>query len=68
MVEQGLRTLESYWAVDVDPLLDWEVQLKKIHTEKYAVIQWYMQAGNITTNIKVRLYFALITLSATNVV
>ena len=33
--------------------------------EKYAVTQWHTQAGNITNNIKVKVDFALIELSAT---
>ena len=42
--------------------------VEKIHTEKYAMIKWHTQAGNITNNIKVRLYFTLLTLSKTFVV
>ena len=40
----------------------------KICLEKDSVIQWHTQAGNITTNYKVKLDFTLITLSTTNVV
>ena len=39
----------------------------KIHPEKYAVTQWHTQAVNITTNIKVEVYFALPILITTNV-
>ena len=42
--------------------------VEKLHPEKYAVIQWHTQAVNITTNLKVKLYFTLPALSATNVV
>ena len=38
----------------------------KISPEKYAVIQWHTQAGNITTNLKVKVYFTLPVLSTTN--
>ena len=41
---------------------------KKLFQEKYALMQWHTQAGNITTNIKVEVDFTLPTLSATNVV
>ena len=41
---------------------------EKIHPEKYAVVQWHTQAGNITTNIKIKVDITLPTLSATNVV
>ena len=34
--------------------------------EKYAVMQWHTQARNITTNYKVKVYFTLPALSATN--
>ena len=36
--------------------------------EKYVVMQWHMQAGNITTNFKVNVDFTLPALSTTNVV
>ena len=36
--------------------------------EKYAVVQWYVQAKNITTNIKVKVFLTLPALSTTNVV
>ena len=42
--------------------------VKRLHTEKDAVMQWHTQVGNITTNIKVKLYFTVTILSATNVV
>ena len=41
---------------------------ERLHPEKYYVMQWHTQAGNITTNIKVEIYFILPALSATNVV
>ena len=41
---------------------------KKIHPEKYAVMQWYTQAVNITTNHKVKVYFTLPELRAMHVV
>ena len=40
----------------------------KIHPETDSVMQWYMQAGNITTTIKFKVYFTLPALSATHVV
>ena len=42
--------------------------VEKINPDKYAVMQWHMQAGNITTNIKVKVYLTLPKLSETNVV
>ena len=42
--------------------------VKKLHSDKYAVMQWSTQYGNITTNIKVKVYFTLPVLSSTNVV
>ena len=41
-------------------------QVRKIYPETYAVMQWHMQAGNITTILKVQVYFTLLALSATN--
>ena len=41
---------------------------KTISPEKYAPMQWHMQARNITINLKVKVYFILPALSATNVV
>ena len=38
------------------------------YTLKYAVMQWQTQAGNITTNLNVKVDFTLSALSATNVV
>ena len=38
----------------------------KLFTEKYDVMQWHMQAGNITTNFRIKFYFTLPALSATN--
>ena len=32
---------------------------KKLKAKEYAVIQWHTQAGNITTNLKVQIYFTL---------
>ena len=40
--------------------------MKKLGPEKDALMQWNTQAGNITTNLKVKIYFILLTLSATN--
>ena len=42
--------------------------VEKLHPEKYAVIQWQMKAGNITTNLKVKVDFMLPTLSMMNAV
>ena len=36
---------------------------KKLYPEKYYEIQWHTQAGNITTNLKVKVYFDLPVLS-----
>ena len=41
--------------------------VEKLHPEKYAVMQWHMQAGNITTNLKVKVDFTLPELVMTNV-
>ena len=40
----------------------------KMHPEKYAPMQWHTQAGNVTTNLEVKIDFTLPALSATNVV
>ena len=40
--------------------------VKKLSPQKYYVIQWHTQAGNITTNLKVEVYFTLPSLSATD--
>ena len=40
---------------------------EKPHPDKYAMMQWHTQAGNITTNNKVKVDFTLTGLSAMNV-
>ena len=40
--------------------------VEKPHPEKYYVMQWHRQAGNITTNHKVKLYLTLPAFSAMN--
>ena len=40
----------------------------KPHPEKYDLMQWHTQAKNITTNLKVKVYFTLPALRATDVV
>ena len=42
--------------------------VEKLHPGKDAVMQWHMQAGNITTNLKVNIDFTLPAISATNFV
>ena len=42
--------------------------VEKPHPEKDSVMQWHPQAGNITTNYKVKVDFTLPALSASNVV
>ena len=42
--------------------------VETLYPEKYAMIQWHTQAGNITTNIKIKVDFTLPALSTTNVV
>ena len=42
--------------------------VKILYPEKDTVMQWHTQAGNITTNIKVKVYLTLPVISATNVV
>ena len=42
--------------------------VKNVHPEKYSAMRWHTQAWNITTNHKVKVYFSLPALSATNVV
>ena len=37
--------------------------VKKLHPEKYSVMQWHTQAGNITTDYKVKVDFTLPALS-----
>ena len=41
--------------------------VENLRIEKYDVMQWNTQDRNITTNLKVNVYFTLPTLSATNV-
>ena len=38
--------------------------ISKLKTKEVAVIQWYTQAGNINTNLRVRIDFALPEFSA----
>ena len=40
----------------------------KLHPKKYDVMQWHMQASNITTNIKLEVEFTLPELRMLNVV
>ena len=42
--------------------------VEKLHPDKYDVMQWHTQAGNVTTNLKGKIYLNLPALSATNVV
>ena len=42
--------------------------VRKLHPEKDAVMQWHTQAGNITTNLKVKVDFTLPALITTNAV
>ena len=42
--------------------------VEKLHPDKYDVMQWHTQAGNITTNHNVKVYFTLPKLSVMNVV
>ena len=42
--------------------------VEKLRPGKDAVMKWHTQAGNITTNIKVQIYFTLPALSLKNVV
>ena len=42
--------------------------VEKPHPDKYAMMQWHIKVGNITTNLKVKVDFTLPTVSATNVV
>ena len=42
--------------------------VEKLHPEKDEVLQCHTQSGNVTTNHKVKVHFALPTLSATNFV
>ena len=42
--------------------------IEKLRLEKDATMQWHTQAGNISTNPKVKIDFTLPTISATNVV
>ena len=41
-------------------------ELVKICLEEDAPMKWSTQAGNITTNLKVKIYYTLPALSATN--
>ena len=40
----------------------------KLKTKEYAVMQWHMQVGNITTNLKVIIDFTLPEFSAMEIV
>ena len=42
--------------------------VEKLYINEDAVMQWHTQSGNITTNLKVKVYFILPALSATTVV
>ena len=42
--------------------------IKKLHPKEDTVVQWHMQAGSITTNLKVNIDFTLTELSATKIV
>ena len=42
--------------------------VEKLHPNKYAVMQWHTNAGNITTNLNVEVGFTLPELSAMNVI
>ena len=42
--------------------------VEKLRLEKDAVMQWHIQDGNVSTNLKVKVYFSLPALSATNIV
>ena len=42
--------------------------LQRLDPKKRVVMKWHTQAGNITTNIKVKIDFTLTELSETNVV
>ena len=39
--------------------------MNKLKTKKYVMMKWKAQAGNPTTNMKFKIYFALPELSAT---
>ena len=43
-------------------------QIETFHPKKYDVMQWHIQVGNITTNLKVRIYFNLTELSTAKIV
>ena len=40
----------------------------KLNRKKYSLMQWYVQAGNITTYMKVNIYITLPDLSAKKIV
>ena len=40
--------------------------VEKLHPDKYAMMQWHMQAGNLTTDLKDKVDFTVPALSATN--
>ena len=42
--------------------------VEKLSLEKYAVMKWHTQAGNITTNLKVKVDFILHAISVMNAV
>ena len=43
------------------------ILVKKLHTDKDAVMQWHMQAGNITINPKIKLDLTLLALRTKHV-
>ena len=43
-------------------------QITKLNTKIDTLMQWHSQDGNITTNLKVKIYFTLPELSATKIV
>ena len=67
-VEQSWRTYKVILDNGCSSMILTRKLVEKLDPKIDAVMQWQMQAGNITTNFKVKIDFTLPTLSATNVV
>ena len=57
----NLRTFKYYWILDIgfSSTIIMIKLITKLKTKEYYVMQWQTEAGNITTNLKVEIYFTL---------
>ena len=69
--KKGISKVKNCWILldsRCSPKIIMGRLVKKLSPRKDAVIQWHMQAGNITTNLKIEVNFTLPELSAADVV